>query len=220
MQVAIVSDTICPWCYIGKRRFERARAGRPAELAVEWRPFQLNPDMPADGVERQRYMVAKFGSEERVAEIFGAIEEAGESEGIQFVFDRIARTPNTVNSHRLIEFAGQRGAQDAVVEALFRRYFEQGEDIGDCAVLEAAGVDGGLDEDEVRHFLAGTEGAEFVRRESEAASRMGISGVPCFIFEGKYAVSGAQPPDVFERIFELAAAARSEPAADPPPPAA
>ena len=152
MQVAIVSDTICPWCYIGKRRFERARAGRPAGLAVEWRPFQLNPDMPADGVDRQRYMVAKFGSEERVAEIFGAIEQAGESEGIQFVFDRIARTPNTVDSHRLIEFAGQRGAQDQVVEALFRRYFEQGEDIGDRTVLEAAAVDGGLNKDEVRRF--------------------------------------------------------------------
>ena len=219
MQVAIVSDTICPWCYIGKRRFERARAGRPTDLAVAWRPFQLNPDMPADGVDRQRYMVAKFGSEERVAEIFDAIEQAGESEGIQFVFDRIARTPNTVDSHRLIEFAGQRSAQDRVVEALFRRYFEQGEDIGDRAVLEAAAVDGGLEEDEVRRFLAGTDGAEQVRKESEAASRMGISGVPCFIFEGKYAVSGAQPPDVFERVFELASAAE-ENSADPQPPAA
>ena len=209
MQVAIVSDTICPWCYIGKRRFERAQAGRPADLAIEWRPFQLNPDMPADGVDRQRYMVAKFGSEQRVAEIFGAIEQAGESEGIQFAFDRMARTPNTVDSHRLIEYAGQRGAQDQVVEALFRRYFEQGEDIGDRAVLEAAGVDGGLDDGTVRSFLAGTDGAEHVRRESEAASRMGISGVPCFIFEGRYAVSGAQPPDVFERVFELAAVAEN-----------
>ena len=207
MQVAIVSDTICPWCYIGKRRFERARAGRPADLAVDWRPFQLNPDMPAEGVDRQRYMVAKFGSEQRVAEIFGAIEQAGESEGIQFAFDRMTRTPNTVDSHRLIEYAGQRGVQDPVVEALFHRYFEQGDDIGDCAVLEAAGVDGGLDEGEVRRFLAGSDGADHVRRESDAASRMGISGVPCFIFEGRYAVSGAQPPDVFERVFELAAAA-------------
>ena len=93
MNVAIVSDTICPWCYIGKRRFERAHAGRPSDLAVEWRPFQLNPEMPAEGVDRRRYMVAKFGSEERVAEIFGAIEEAGAAEGIDFVFDRIARTP-------------------------------------------------------------------------------------------------------------------------------
>ena len=218
MQVSIVSDTICPWCYIGKRRFERARAGRPADLAVEWRPFQLNPDMPADGVDRQRYMVAKFGSEERVAEIFGAIEQAGEAEGIQFVFDRIARTPNTVDSHRLIEYAGQQGVQDQVVEALFRRYFEQGEDIGDRAVLAACGVDGGLDEDAVEGFLAGTDGAEHVRKESEAASRMGISGVPCFIFEGKYAVSGAQPPDVFERVFELAAAAGSDDSAESPPP--
>ena len=220
MHVAIVSDTICPWCYIGKRRFERAQAGRPAGLAVEWRPFQLNPDMPADGVDRQRYMVAKFGSEERVAEIFDAIEQAGEGEGIQFVFDRIARTPNTVDSHRLIEYAGERDVQDQVVEALFRRYFEQGEDIGDRAVLEAAGVDGGLDEGDVRRFLAGTEGADHVRRESEAASRMGISGVPCFIFEGKYAISGAQPPDVFERVFELAAAASTDlTASSPPPPA-
>ena len=205
MQVAIVSDTICPWCYIGKRRFERAHAGRPADLAVEWRPFQLNPDMPAEGVDRQRYMVAKFGSEERVAEIFGMIEQAGEAEGIRFAFDRIVRTPNTVDSHRLIAFAGERGVQDEVVEALFRRYFEQAEDIGDGAVLARAGADGGLDEDEVRRFLAGGEGIEEVRQESEAASRTGISGVPCFIFDRRYAVTGAQEPDIFERVFELAA---------------
>ena len=121
MRVAIVSDTICPWCYIGKRRFERAHSGRPADLAVEWRPFQLNPDMPAEGVDRRRYMVAKFGSEERVAEIFGTIEQAGAAEGIRFAFDRVARTPNTVDSHRLIAFAGERGAQDQVVEALSPR---------------------------------------------------------------------------------------------------
>ncbi len=217
MQVAIVSDTICPWCYIGKRRFERAKAGRPAELAVEWRPFQLNPDMPAEGVDRTRYLVAKFGSEERVSEIFEAIEQAGESEGIKFVFDRIARTPNTVDSHRLIEYAGAHNAQDGVVEALFHRYFEQGEDISDHGVLTAAGVDGGLDEDELRRYLDGGDGVDEIKKESEAASRAGISGVPCFIFEGRYAVSGAQPPDVFERVFELAAAADSEAPAGSPP---
>ena len=217
MQVAIVSDTICPWCYIGKRRFERAKAGRPADLAVEWRPFQLNPDMPAEGVDRMRYLVAKFGSEERVSEIFEAIEQAGESEGIKFVFERIARTPNTVDSHRLIEYAGAHNAQDGVVEALFHRYFEQGEDISDHGVLTAAGVDGGLDEGELRRYLDGSDGVDEIKQESEAASRAGISGVPCFIFEGRYAVSGAQPPDVFERVFELAAAADSEtPAASPP----
>ena len=220
MNVAIVSDTICPWCYIGKRRFERAHAGRPTDLAVEWRPFQLNPDMPAEGVDRRRYMVAKFGSEERVSEIFGAIEQAGAAEGIEFVFDRIARTPNTVGSHRLIAFAGRHGVQDQVVETLFHRYFEQGEDIGDDAVLAAAGADGGLDEGEVNRFLAGNDGIDEVRRESEAASRMGISGVPCFIFEGRYAVSGAQPPDVFERVFELAVAGDAEGSAPSPPPAA
>ena len=216
MHVAIVSDTICPWCYIGKRRFERAQAGRPTDLAVEWRPFQLNPDMPAEGIDRMRYLVAKFGSEERVAEIFSAIEQAGEAEGIEFVFDRIARTPNTVDSHRLIEYAGARDAQDGVVEALFHRYFERGEDIGDRSVLTAAGVDGGLDEDELHRFLDGGDGVEDVKKESEAASRAGISGVPCFIFEGRYAVSGAQPPDVFERVFELTATAQSETPADPP----
>ena len=221
MHVAIVSDTICPWCYIGKRRFERANAGRPADLAVEWRPYQLNPDMPAEGVERLPYLVAKFGSEERVAEIFTTIEQAGEAEGIQFVFDQIGRTPNTVDSHRLIEFAGQRGAQDGVVEALFRRYFEQGEDISDHGVLTAAGVDGGLDEPELRRYLDGSDGVEEIKRESEAASRAGISGVPCFIFERRYAVTGAQTPDVFERVFELAAAAANPESSNqsPPPPA-
>ena len=217
MHVAIVSDTICPWCYIGKRRFERAKAGRPTELAVEWRPFQLNPDMPAEGVDRMRYLVAKFGSEERVSEIFEAIEQAGESEGIKFVFDRIACTPNTVDSHRLIEYAGAHNVQDKVVEALFHRYFEQGEDISDHSVLTAAGVDGGLNEDELRRFLDGSDGVDEIKKESEAASRAGISGVPCFIFEGRYAVSGAQPPDVFERVFELAAAADSETPAGSPP---
>ena len=217
MHVAIVSDTICPWCYIGKRRFERAQAGRPTDLAVEWRPFQLNPDMPAEGIDRMRYLIAKFGSEERVAEIFSAIEQAGEAEGIEFVFERIARTPNTVDSHRLIEYAGARKAQDGVVESLFHRYFEQGEDISDRSVLTAAGVDGGLDEDELRRYLDGSDGVEDVKKESEAASRAGISGVPCFIFEGRYAVSGAQPPDVFERVFELTATAQSETPAAPPP---
>ena len=125
-----------------------------------------------------------------------------------------------MGSHRLIAFAGQHGVQDQVVEALFHRYFERGEDIGDDAVLAAAGADGDLDESEATRFLAGNDGIDEVRRESEAASRMGISGVPCFIFEGRYAVSGAQPPDVFERVFELAVANDAERPAPSPPPAA
>ena len=204
MRVDIVSDTICPWCYIGKRRFERALAARAGTGAVvAWRPFQLNPDMPAEGVERRGYMMAKFGSEARVAEIFDMIERAGAAENICFVFDRIARTPSTVDSHRLIAFAGRHGAQDAAVEALFRRYFEQGEDIGDVDVLAAAGEDAGLDKATVRRFLAGDEGVKEVRRESADARRRGVSGVPCFVFESRYAVSGAQEPAVFERVFDL-----------------
>ena len=221
MHVAIVSDTICPWCYIGKRRFERANAGRPADLAVEWRPYQLNPDMPAEGVERLPYLVAKFGSEERVAEIFTTIEQAGEAEGIQFVFDQIGRTPNTVDSHRLIEFAGQRGVQDgggrgSVQTAISNR--------ARTSATTAYSLLPALTVVSTRRNCAaiwdGSDGVEEIKRESEAASRAGISGVPCFIFERRYAVTGAQTPDVFERVFELAAAAKSESSTQSPPPPA
>ena len=206
MQVDIVSDTICPWCYVGKRRFERALDARPnAVTSITWRAFQLNPDMPAEGADRRTYMLRKFGSDARVREIFGAIARAGGAEGIPFAFDAIERTPNTVDSHRLIAFAGTTGHQNAMVDTLFRRYFEDGEDIGDRETLVAAGVEAGLDAEAVRHHLSGTEGFEAVREESEAAQRLGITGVPCFVFEKRYAVSGAQEPEVFTRVMDLIA---------------
>ncbi len=212
MQIDIVSDTICPWCYIGKRRFDRALSARGiADADISWRAFQLNPDMPAEGVDRHSYMVEKFGSEERVAEIFDTIERAGAEEGIDFAFDRMVRTPNTVDSHRLIAFAGEKGMQNQVVDALFHRYFERAEDIGDQAVLVAAGTEGGLDEKEIALYLAGEDGTEEILAEARAASSMGISGVPCFIFDKRYAVSGAQAPEVFDRVFELATKPADEP---------
>lgn len=205
MHVSIISDTICPWCYVGKRRFERALSTRDnVDVDIEWRAFQLNPDMPAEGMDRHKYMVRKFGSPERVKEIFDAIEAAGNGVGISFAFDKIDRTPNTVGSHRLIAVAGANGRQDAVVDVLFRRYFEDAQDIGDLDVLVEAGAEAGLDAVALRRYLETTEGAEAVLRENEAAHKVGISGVPCFIFDNKYAVSGAQEAEIFQQVFDMA----------------
>ncbi|MCH7930535.1 MAG: DsbA family oxidoreductase, partial [Proteobacteria bacterium] len=146
MQIEIVSDVICPWCFIGKRRLERALAARPGlDVETTWRPFQLNPDMPPEGMERQSYLAAKFGSADRAAQLYAEISKAGAVEGIDFAFDRIARTPNTIDAHRLIRFAGGDGAQDAVSELLFRRYFLDGADLGDRERLAEIGAEAGLD---------------------------------------------------------------------------
>ena len=205
MKVMIVSDTICPWCYVGKRRFERALAARPEITPeIEWRPFELNPQMPAEGLDRKAYIGAKFGGDERADEIYDAIRAAGEGEDIPFAFDDITRVPNTIASHRLIAWAHPRGRQDEMVEALFRAYFLSGKDIGEIDVLaEAAGATG-LKKSEARAYLASEEGMEETKAEAWEAKRLGISGVPCFVFDGKYAVSGAQEPEVFSQVFDLA----------------
>ncbi|MBM3481747.1 MAG: DsbA family oxidoreductase [Alphaproteobacteria bacterium] len=207
MRIDIISDTICPWCYVGKRRFERALAELPAgtEVTVAWWPFQLNPQMPPEGKERAGYLVERFGSEERAREIFRPLEAAGRSEGIPFAFNEILRTPNTMASHRLIAFAGERGRQNEVVEVLFRRYFELGEDIGELGVLVASAVEAGLDEDETRAYLESDQGRSEVEAGDVAARKLGINGVPCFIVNARYALSGAQEPEVFRRVFDLAA---------------
>lgn len=207
MRIDIISDTICPWCYVGKRRFERALAELPAgtDVTVAWWPFQLNPQMPSEGKERAGYLVERFGSAERAREVFRPIEAAGRSEGIPFAFDEIQRTPNTMDSHRLIAYAGELGKQNDVVEALFKRYFERGEDIGQVAVLVAAAMDAGLDEAAVRAFLESDQGRQEVEAGDMAARKLGINGVPCFIVNARYALSGAQEPEVFRRVFDLAA---------------
>lgn len=207
MRIDIISDTICPWCYVGKRRFERALAELPAgtDVTVAWWPFQLNPQMPSEGKERAGYLVERFGSAERAREVFRPIEAAGRSEGIPFAFDEIQRTPNTMDSHRLIAYAGELGKQNDVVEALFKRYFERGEDIGQVGVLVAAAMDAGLDEAAVRAFLESDQGRQEVEAGDMAARKLGINGVPCFIVNARYALSGAQEPEVFRRVFDLAA---------------
>ncbi len=205
MEIDIFSDTVCPWCYIGKRRLERALEARPQMgLTVRWRAFQLNPDMPAEGMERGHYLETKFGGASNAKAIYDQVRAAGEMEEIPFAFDSIARTPNTVNSHRLIRYARTHDRQDEIVEALFKAYFLRGENIGDLEVLTAAAAEAGLDQEAARTFLASDAEAEIIREEDAQARKAGINGVPCFIFNGKYALAGAHPPDVLHQLFDLA----------------
>ena len=205
--IDIVSDTVCPWCFIGKRRLEQALAERPdgEEIRIEWKPFQLNPDMPEAGIDRKSYLEAKFGGPEGARQVYQNIQDAGATVGLDLKFDRIPRTPNTVDSHRLIDRAGQEGCQDAVVEALFRAYFMDGKDIGDLETLVAAAESAGMDAAAVRAYLESDEDCERIRNEDAMARRMGVQGVPCFIINRKYAVSGAQDPAVFHQVFERVA---------------
>jgi predicted DsbA family dithiol-disulfide isomerase len=203
--VDIVSDTICPWCYIGKRRFERALdlSGRN-DIAISWRPFQLNPDMPTEGMTRDDYVRAKFGGGDRPRQIYQAIAESGREAGIEFQFAKIRRTPNTVLSHRLVHWGAKNERQDEIVDLLFRAYFEEGLDIGDVDTLVEVAARAGVEETEARHFLASDDGRQEVVASDVYARRLGINGVPCFIVNRKYAVSGAQPPSAFVEVFNLA----------------
>jgi predicted DsbA family dithiol-disulfide isomerase len=210
MDIDIFSDTICPWCFIGKRRLERALAERPqSDLTIHWRAFQLNPDMPAGGMDRSQYLELKFGGASNADAIYDQVRAAGETEGIEFAFERMKRTPNTIDSHRLIRHAGQKAQQgqarqEAVVQALFDAYFLRAEDIGDPEVLAAAAAEAGLDGEETRAFLASDAEAEAVRAEDASARQAGISGVPCFIFNGQHALAGAHAPEVLHQLFDLA----------------
>ena len=191
MLIEIASDVICPWCYIGKRRLEKALASLKDEVDVriEWLPFQLNPDMPAGGVARADYRRAKFGSVEKGRALDARVAQEGAGEGISFAFDRMQRTPNTVAAHQLIDLAQKQGKGGPVVDALFRAYFEEAQDIGDAAVLktiaDGAGVTG---------WPAQTDG-KTVKEKEERVRDLGISGVPTFIFDRKSSLSGAYPPE-------------------------
>lgn len=205
MLIDIVSDTICPWCFIGKRKLEAALSSRPeVEVQIGWRPFQLNPEMPRAGMSRDAYLAAKFGGRERAGRIYDHIRQAGADLGIEFHFERIARTPSTLDSHRLIRWAGSAGVQNAVVEKLFEAYFVYGEDVSDAAVLTRIAAESGMDEALVADLLRRDADLELVRKEDAMARSMGINGVPCFIIDRQYAVSGAQDVPVFHKVFDLA----------------
>nr|WP_294544315.1 DsbA family oxidoreductase [uncultured Rhodopila sp.] len=195
-RIDIVSDAICPWCYIGKRQLERALAILAAEgmtFSVHWNPFQLNPDMPGHGRDRAAYRAEKFGSAAKSAELDQQITEAGAAVGLGFRTDLMTRTPNTVDAHRLIWLADHHGVQDAAMEAVFRAYFVEGRDIGDPAVLAACGAEAGLRD--VAVFLAGDLAEDEVRAGDKAARDAGVSGVPSFFLDGYNLFSGAMPAD-------------------------
>lgn len=214
MQLDIISDTVCPWCYIGKKRLEKAQIERPTiDFNINWRPFQLDPTIPAEGVDRQAYLNRKFGAE-RAKSAGNAIREAGEMEGISFAFDKIKRSPNTLDSHRLIKWAGSAGVQNKVVDQLFVRYFENGENIGEHSVLLEAAKDAGMDVDIVRELLASDSDLKQTELEDHQAREMGISGVPCFLFEGKFAIVGAQEVSSLTRYIDKVEAKILQQAAD------
>lgn len=210
MRIDIVSDVVCPWCFVGKRRFERAIQALPAgTVHVTWRPFRLNPEMPPEGMDRAAYLKAKFG--DRGGSLHTQIENVGRSEGIDFAFDRITRAPNTLNAHRLIRHALASGQQTAMVEALFQAYFLDGKDVGDIDTLANIAQSAGLDAAGAAAYLASDEDREAVEEEDALARRIGINGVPCFMFEQKYAISGAQMPEAFHQVFaKLAEEAAAE----------
>lgn len=204
LTIEVYSDVVCPWCYVGKRRLEQAleSTGRQESALVFWRPFQLNPTMPKEGMDRREYLEAKFGGPGEMQAIENRISEAGASAGIEFAFERIARTPNTFDAHRLIWFAQQQGRQDAAVEELFHGYFTEGLTIGEAGVLVSLAGRAGLDVAAVGRFLASHDGIEAVRQEEARGRQLGIRGVPYFVFNGKTALSGAQPVETFLEAIE------------------
>ncbi len=216
LHIDVVSDVMCPWCYIGKRRLEKALAEiDDVTVRVVWRPYQLDPTLPSDGKDRQQYLTEKFGSPEKVAQIYDRIRAAGEDEDIPFAFDRITRSPNTLNAHRLIRWAAIEGQQDALVERLFQLYFLEGANLTDPAVLVSAAADAGLDPQMIERLLGSDADMAETEAEIVHAQAIGVQGVPCFILENKYAVSGAQPADVLATAIRQVAAEKAGAAAPP-----
>lgn len=213
VRVQIFSDVVCPWCYVGKRRLERALERTPGVRAeVVWRPFELNPAMPPAGMERPTYLEAKFGGREAVRAMEERVASAGRAEGIDFAFARIHRTPNTFAAHRLLWLGRLLGRQDEVAECLFHAYFTEGRDIGDAATLIDVGRDAGVPAEDTEGMFAGARGIEDVKREQAAGHRLGIRAVPYFVLNERLALSGAQPLETFlaalSRVVQIPAEER------------
>lgn len=205
IRVDMIFDPSCPWCYIGKRQLQAALQLRPQQPAdVRWWPFLLHTDVPAAGVDRQAYLCRKYGSEGRLKRMQAAIVDVGSQVGITFAFDRIRRTPNTLAAHRLIRFAEARGRGEAMIEELFRAYFTLGRDIGDPAVLAAVGAETGFEARMLRTFLASSGEREGVLIANERAHRLGINGVPTFVFDRRTVICGAQEPMTLARMLDAA----------------
>ena len=206
LQIEIVYDLVCPWCYLGVRRLFRTMRRRPDLLFdLAWRPFLLNPDMPRAGMARADYVIRKFGGEDRARRLYVSIAEIGAAEGVEFRFERIRRTPSSVDAHRLVRWAAPHGRSSEVAEALFAAHFADGHDIGDHAVLRAVALAVGLDAAAFARVLRSDEDVDAVHADNLRAHRLGINGVPCFVVGGRHAVAGAQEPEVLERLLDVAA---------------
>jgi len=202
-KLVIFSDPICPWCYIGKARLDRALEARPDHpFAVEWHPFQLNPDMPAGGMDRRGYLEAKFGGKEGAVQAYMPVVEEAAKAGLKINLDAIQRTPNTLDAHRLIHWAGIEGRQTPVVSALFRAYFVEGQNIGDPGVLAEIAVNAGMDAEMAARLLASEADADDIRARDADAREKGVRAVPTFVVAGRHVVPGAQPTELWLEVID------------------
>ncbi|QYK40752.1 MAG: DsbA family oxidoreductase [Paracoccaceae bacterium] len=212
VRLDIFSDPVCPWCMIGKANLDRALESRPDHpFAVEWHPFQLNPDMPKEGTDRRAYLEAKFGGRDRAVQIYARVAQAAEAAGVPIDFERMERTPNTLDAHRLIHWAGLEGRQTAIAAALFRAYFREGRDIGDAATLAAIAGEAGMDATVVTRLLASDADADDIAARDADARRRGVSAVPTFLIARQYVVSGAQPVAFWQQVIDELAAQANPP---------
>jgi predicted DsbA family dithiol-disulfide isomerase len=208
IEVGLIADLACPWCHLGLVRLDRARAMRPhLPVRLRWWPFFLNPQLPPEGMDRQTYLRAKFGGEAAARSVYERIVAAGRADGVHFAFERMTRTPNTLLAHRLILLADEQGRAEAAIRALFEALFIDGRDIGDPAQLCAIGAAAGLDPAEVATFLAGERRRSEVVAAHRQAERLGVRGVPVFVFDDQQVIAGAQPAEVLVGLLDLAATA-------------
>lgn len=211
MRIDIVFDTVCPWCFVGKRRFDRALRLRPnIKPEIRYRSFLLNPDLPAQGVDRREYLDRKFGGTQQYDRIVEALVYTGRGEGISFGLDKIKRTPNSANSHRLVRLAHSLGRQNEAVEVLFTAYFERGLDIGNVEVLVRLAEEAGIERHMAYAHLTSENDVNAVYTENARMHRLGITGVPCYIFNETRAIAGAQEPDILVKMLDMATAQESE----------
>lgn len=203
VRLDIFSDPVCPWCYVGKANLDRALENHPDHpFQVQWHPFQLNPDMPPEGVAKRAYLEAKFGGKARVDAIHQRLREVARAAGVEMDPDRPARMPNTLNAHRLIHWAGIEGVQQAVVDALMRAYWAQGRDIGDLATLADIAGENGMDREATLRLLRSDADADDIAARDRDARHKGVNAVPTFLIAQQYVVSGAQPPETWAKVIE------------------
>ncbi len=211
-KLAILSDPICPWCYIGKARLERALEQRPGhDFIVSWHPYMLNPEMPAEGMDRRQYLEQKFGGKEGAVRVYSQIDEAAKADGLDLNLGGIKRTPNTLDAHRLIYWAGIEGKQNAVVDRLFKAYFKEGRDISEPSTLLRIATGAGMDKDATKRLLESDADKEPIMTGVWEARQKGVTGVPCFVVDNLHVVNGAQPPELWLQVIdELAEKAAGE----------